>query len=64
MAEEKDFEIWGCQFIDAMVSHIQIGGVDIADQTLLRMPSMTCPTASASWHFTCQLLHGFLLVTS
>jgi hypothetical protein len=32
MAEEKDFKVWGCQFINAVVSHIQIGGVDIADQ--------------------------------
>jgi hypothetical protein len=22
------------------------------------------PASSASWHFTCQLFHGFLLVTS
>jgi hypothetical protein len=26
IADEKDFEIWGRQFVNAMVSHIQIGG--------------------------------------
>jgi hypothetical protein len=31
IAEEKDFEIWGRQFVNAVVSRIQIGGVDIAD---------------------------------
>jgi hypothetical protein len=31
IAEEKDFEVWGRQFVNAVVSHIQIGGVDIAD---------------------------------
>jgi hypothetical protein len=32
MAKGKDFEVWGCQFVNAVVSHIQIGGVDMADQ--------------------------------
>jgi hypothetical protein len=26
IAEEKDFEVWGRQFVDAVVSCIQIGG--------------------------------------
>jgi hypothetical protein len=49
MAEGKDFEIWGCQFVNAIVSHIQIGWVDIADQTLPRMLFMACPIDWDAW---------------
>jgi hypothetical protein len=27
IAEEQDFEVWGCQFVDIVVSHIQIGWI-------------------------------------
>jgi hypothetical protein len=30
IAEKKDFEVWGHQFVDAMVSQRRIGGVDMA----------------------------------
>jgi hypothetical protein len=49
MAKGKDFKVWDRQFIDTVVGHIQIGGVDMADQTLPRTHSMTCPTGWDTW---------------
>jgi hypothetical protein len=34
IAEEKDFEVWGHQFVNAMVSQVHIGGVDMANQNI------------------------------
>jgi hypothetical protein len=31
IAEEKDFEVWGCQFVDTVVNQGHIGGVDMAN---------------------------------
>jgi hypothetical protein len=34
ITEEKDFEVWGCQFVDTVVRQVHIGGVDMADQNI------------------------------
>jgi hypothetical protein len=52
IAEEKDFEVWGRQFVDAVVSHIQIGGWIWLTKTLLRTLSMTCPIGWDAWRTT------------
>jgi hypothetical protein len=52
MAEEKDFEVWGHQFVAAVVSRIQLGGWIVLTKTLPRTLFTACLISWDAWRMT------------